>query len=238
MNNPAFSYKEIFSDFSIISGYKSRELIPLKCQHCDIVYLRTKKTIQDAYNKRKYNNFCSNTCSHAAQRLPSLTVICQCCGINFQKTVAQVKKTKKNFCSSKCFGTFMSMNKVSGTRRSKLELWLETQLLELYPSLTFHFNRKDTINSELDIYIPSLMLAFELNGIFHYEPIFGEEKLDKIQNNDSNKFQKCHKLNISLCVIDTSKQKTVNNKTSKKFLDIITKIINERIETPVGIKPT
>jgi len=49
----------------------------------------------------------------------------------------------------------------------------------LYPDLVIHFNKKDAINSELDIYIPSLKLAFELNGIFHYEPIFGKENFLK-----------------------------------------------------------
>ena len=38
----------------------------------------------------------------------------------------------------------------------------------------------EAINSELDVYVPSLNLAFELNGIFHYEPIYGEKKLNQI----------------------------------------------------------
>jgi hypothetical protein len=83
--------------------------------------------------------------------------------------------------------------------------------------------------SELDIYIPSLKLAFELNGIFHYEPIFGNEKLNKIQKNDNNKFLKCQEKNISLCIIDTSSQKYFKEQTSKKILDIIINIINQHL---------
>lgn len=100
---------------------------------------------------------------------------------------------------------------------------------ELYPNLIFHFNHKDTINSELDIYIPSLKLAFEINGIFHYEPIFGKNKLHQIQNNDNNKFQLCQKHNISLCIIDTSSQKYFKEQTSKKYLNIITNIIDQHL---------
>jgi hypothetical protein len=72
-------------------------------------------------------------------------------------------------------------------------------------------------------------LAFEMNGIFHYEPIFGQDKLEQIQNNDSNKFQKCQEKNISLCLIDTSGQKQFTEKSSQKYLDIIMNILNTRV---------
>jgi hypothetical protein len=81
----------------------------------------------------------------------------------------------------------------------------------------------------LDIYLPSLKLAFELNGIFHYEPIYGTEKLNQIQNNDNKKFKLCYKNEISLCIIDVSQQKYFKAQTSKKYLNIITTIINQNL---------
>lgn len=75
-----------------------------------------------------------------------------------------------------------------------------------------------------------MKLAFELNGIFHYEPIFGESKLNKIQQNDINKFQKCQENRISLCIIDTSSQKYVKEQTSIKFLNIIKEIIDNKLQ--------
>ena len=93
--------------------------------------------------------------------------------------------------------------------------------------MELHFNRKDAIGSELDIYIPSLKLAFELNGIFHYEPIYGDKKLNETQANDGNKFQACQAAGISLCVIDTSGQKYFKPASSQRFLDIITQIIEK-----------
>ena len=108
-------------------------------------------------------------------------------------------------------------------------MWLEEQLTKLYPVLEINFNKTNIINSELDIYIPSLKLAFELNGIFHYEPIYGKEKLDKTKNNDDRKFQICSKLGISLCVIDTHNVKYLKKERDKKFLDIIVKIIDGAI---------
>ena len=116
-----------------------------------------------------------------------------------------------------------------GIRRSKLEAWLEIKLIEQYPNFEIQFNRKDAINSELDIYIPSLKLAFELNGIFHYEPIYGNDKLNQIGNNDNRKFQACIERGIELCIIDTSTQKNFKEKSSKKFLDIITSFIDNKL---------
>jgi hypothetical protein len=141
------------------------------------------------------------------------------------KHKSKLKKTKHHFCSKSCAGKYSNSHKTKGTRSSKLEKWLAEKLVNLYPNLKFHFNRKDTINSELDIYIPSLKLAFELNGIFHYEPIFSKEKLDKIQNNDNRKMQACLEQGIELCIVDTSKQKYFKEQTSAQFLKIIQDII-------------
>ena len=85
------------------------------------------------------------------------------------------------------------------------------------------------IDAELDIYIPSLNLAFELNGIFHYEPIFGEKKLNSTKNNDKRKFQACLEKNIELCIIDTSTQKYFKENTSNIYLDIILKITDNKL---------
>jgi len=89
------------------------------------------------------------------------------------------------------------------------------------------FNDKTTINSELDIYFPDLKLAFELNGIFHYEPIFSQNKLDQIQNNDNRKFQACIEQGIELCIIDSSSLKYFKESNCKKYLDIIVNIISK-----------
>ena len=98
-----------------------------------------------------------------------------------------------------------------------------------YSNLDFIFNSKNAINSELDIYIPALNLAFELNGIFHYEPIYGVKKLTSIQNNDNRKFRACLEKGIELVIIDTSNQIYFKEKSSKKYLDIISNIINNKL---------
>jgi len=208
---------------------KPKDLLPCKCKQCNKTFKRTKHQIQTFLNPNHHatGDFCSKKCSGLNDRNKQI-VNCLNCSLTFEKPNDQIKRSPNHFCSRSCSTTYRNTHKSSGTRRSKLEFYLEEQLLSLYPNLEFHFNRKDTINSELDIYIPSLKLAFELNGIFHYEPIYGSDKLNQIQNNDTNKFQNCIEQQISLCVIDTSTLINFKPIKAKKYFDIIVNIINQR----------
>ena len=153
---------------------------------------------------------------------------CKNCNKEFFKIVSQIKKTINSFCCSSCAATFNNTHKTKGYRRSKFEIYLEQILPSKYPNLEFHFNRKDAINSELDIYIPTISLAFELNGVFHYEPIYGADKLKQIQNNDNRKFQACLERNIELCIIDVSAMEYFKIDKCQKYLNIITDIIEKK----------
>jgi hypothetical protein len=108
-------------------------------------------------------------------------------------------------------------------------VWLENQLLSTYPNLDIVYNGKETINSELDIYIPSLKLAFELNGIFHYEPIYGQDKLSATQNNDCRKFQACLEQGIEMVIMDVSSLKYFKPQNAEKYLNIIKKILDTKL---------
>ena len=207
---------------------KSRDKIPLECIKCNGNFFIEKHFI-DAVRKGSKEHtyeFCSKTCSDLSKR-KRVEVKCKECSISFIKKVYDIKKTKNNFCSRSCAAKYNNTHKIMGFRRSKLELWLEQQLKESYPKIDLHFNRKDAINSELDIYIPSLNLAFELNGVFHYKPIYGKNKLNKIKNNDLKKKRLCKNKNIKLHIINTSKQKTFKINHSFVFLKKIKQKINE-----------
>jgi hypothetical protein len=210
---------------------KSKDLLPCECKHCKKPFFRTKHTIQRFMNVNHHTNgdYCSKQCQGIASK-KGIKTNCINCNKEIFKLPKDIKKSKsKNlFCSRSCSASYNNSNKTTGTRRSKLEIYLENKLQELYPNLEFHFNGKDTIGSELDIYIPSLKLAFELNGVFHFEPIYGEKKLNQIKNNDNNKFQKCIENDISLCIIDTSSQTYFKEQTSIKFLNIITNVIKTK----------
>jgi hypothetical protein len=213
----------------VINLKRPFEKISLECPHCHKEFFKTKNEIQSKFgphNNRK-TLYCSHDCASNAQ-IKKQKVKCLQCSADFEKDLNQIKKCPNNFCSRSCAATYRNTHKITGNRRSKLEIWLEEKLKELYPNLEIKFNHKDVINSELDIYVPKLNIAFELNGIFHYEPIYGAEKLASIQNNDNRKFQACLEKGIELVIIDTSRQVYVKPKTSQKYLDIITKIIEQK----------
>lgn len=183
--------------------------------------------------------FCTKVCWGVSKtKNQTVTNPCGTCGTPVKRSLSQAKKSKSGhvFCNSRCSVNWSNSHKTKGTRRSKLEVWLEPILRAERPDLKILFNDKTSINSELDIYLPELKLAFELNGIFHYEPIYGDEKLASIQNNDSRKFQACLEQGIELCIIDTSSLVYFKEKSARKFLHIILMVIS-RVES-AGIEPT
>jgi hypothetical protein len=155
-------------------------------------------------------------------------VLCKQCNKEFYKRVSEIsKKNNMNFCTKSCFAIYNNKHRKTGTRRAKLEIWLEGQLNKMYPDIKFDYNKvDDKIGYELDIFIKNLKLGIELNGIYHYEPIFGVEKFNQKQRIDKEKIKLCNENSIKLIIIDTRSQKHFSPKTSQKFLDIITSEID------------
>jgi hypothetical protein len=177
-------------------------------------------------SKDHRSKFCSLSCSNFYRENNKAVKFkfCNVCKLSFKIQGANYL-SKKIYCSRSCAAKYNNRHKTVGIRRSKLEAWIESQLTLKYPNLSVEYN-KTTNGFELDIYIPNLRLAFELNGIFHYEPIYGIEKLERTKKNDVNKFQECQRLGISLCVLDTSKQKKFSKNSSIIYLEVIEKIIS------------
>lgn len=200
--------------------------IPIRCEYCDKISEKTKNTFNFWRGiDINYKTYCDLKCVQASNKQKRVKISCKNCKTSFEKR----ESLNRVFCSQSCSAFYNNTHKKTGTKISKLEIWLQTQLTQKYPNKKILFNDKQTINSELDIYFPELKIAFELNGIYHYEPIHGAELLQKIKNNDDRKFQACIERGIELCIIDTSHQKSFKEKTSKIYLDIICSVL-ERAE--------
>lgn len=208
---------------------KSNDKLKCECYNCKNDFFIQKKHIKGFLNKTVINviKFCSRKCDYES-RIKKVEFNCSECSEIILRTPRQIENDSKSgnvFCNSSCAAKYNNQHKKTGTRRSKLEFWIEEQLKRRY-KFEIIFNGKESINSELDIYIPSLKLAFELNGIFHYEPIYGDKKLESIKNNDERKFQACLEKGIEFCIIDTSGSIKFKPERDKKYLDIIENIIN------------
>jgi len=204
----------------------STTLVP--CLTCNTMF--QKRTI-DVNRSKTGHHFCSYKCVDAYKSKNGTTrVKCITCNADVVRRNAEIKKSKSgnNFCSKSCAATYNNKHKTFGTRRSKLEEWLEKKLTTQYPYLDIQFNSKQAIGSELDIFIPSLNLAIELNGIFHYIPVFGNQKLSSIQRNDSIKIEECIKHKIELLIIDTSHMKYLTEVRVTPILNQICKLIESK----------
>ena len=97
-------------------------------------------------------------------------------------------------------------------------------LLKLeFPHLDLLPNDKNMLNGyEVDIAIPSLKIAIEWNGIVHFQPIYGKEKLTNIQMRDKEKSELAAEKGINLIVIpDLVSTKTYVKETFLKIKQFI-----------------
>lgn len=157
------------------------------------------------------------------------TLTCAQCNKEFERSARQISSakshnTKNSFCTKSCAVSHQNKHQVQGQRTSKVERWVQTRVTETFPTLPVDFNKKDTIESELDIYVPSLKLAFELNGITHYKAIFGEDRFLGEQKSDQEKRDKCKALGIELVEVDVSKIKDF--KKSVPFMLAVDKVLS------------
>ena len=226
------SMKPLFTEADFKNAM-SCDKLPCECASCDSVFYTTKRNIMSYINPndKMKGDFCSLKC-YGNYRKQIIEVECSNCGKKIYKTIYNSKKSKSGnlFCSTSCSAKYNNTHKTNGYRRSKLEIYIEDQLTIMYPNMSIDYNKTDAINSELDIFIPSLKLAFELNGIFHYEPIYGEVKLGQIQNNDNRKFQACIEREIELCIIDSSGLKRFKKERGEEYLNIIVNIISNKLK--------
>lgn len=212
---------------------KSNDLIELYCIVCNSSFFKPKgklltenKQIEKGKIKNKFL-YCSKECTNL-NRQEGTYINCMQCNKLVYKSPSQLKAHKHHFCNSSCSTSYNNKFR-KPNYISKLEKLAQKILTSKYPDLKFNFNNRTEIGLELDIYIPSLRLAFELNGIYHYEPIYGIDKFNKVVDRDKQKYKICRENNISLCVINTSSQKRVTEKSSQKYLDIIFNIIEQNL---------
>jgi hypothetical protein len=172
-----------------LEQFKSNDNLVFTCKYCNKESDRSVKNIKKSIVLK--GEVRCQKCAYNCFSLNKGTIITQCnnCNKNIKTKLSTQKKSKTGlfFCSSSCAASYNNTHKTHGHRRSKMEVFIEEQIRINYPELLLVCNEKTVINSELDFYFPKLKFAIELNGILHYEPIYGDKKFNQIQNNDNKK---------------------------------------------------
>lgn len=221
----------MFTDLEFKNA-KSKDPLPCKCQQCGKTFYSQKHNIQ-SYIKRlknnpktKYGFYCCSKCATKSMTLKQL-VPCNQCGKQIYKALSEIQK--HNFCNRSCSAIYNNTHKNNGCYRSSIEHYVEEYLLQNYNDLTIIFNDRLLCNGyELDIYIPKLHLAIELNGIIHYKPIYGLKKLKHTQYKDYCKKLYCQMNNVKLMVIDISNINHFTDEYKTKVLNLVFSIINTK----------
>ena len=166
----------------------------------------------------KVQVYCSKECMYIDRQKPSI----KCTGCD------QLIRWNRKFCSSSCSTSYNNKNRNYGYRQSAIEQHLANELIKA--GHTVICNSKDYIGSELDIFLPKLNKAIEVNGVFHYKPIYGEKKLKQIQTNDKLKIIECNKHGINLLVLDVSDQNQFTEANSKVYLNKVIQWVDREAE--------
>lgn len=121
--------------------------------------------------------------------------------------------TKCTACNDKALKRSITYNRKRGmlpAGQSKDELLIVDYLDKYYPSIDYVRNTRRVITStltnaplELDLFIPDLNIAFEIDGPMHRTPCYGEDRLQAQVINDNIKDEVCKAKGISLFRINT-----------------------------------
>lgn len=199
------------------------------CFNCNKSFTKIPSRMNNRKQKPKITHYCSLKCL-TEHNTVNLQIKCKWCGKSKIVNHAKLKKSKSGnmFCNQSCAASYNNTQRRK-SRRSKCEIILFNMLCAEFSNIEFLPNNKSMLNGyEIDIAVPSLNLGIEWNGIVHYKPIYGEEKLLKIQTIDQKKIHIAAEQNINLIIIPDLVSTT--SKISEAYHQIcsIIKEISER----------
>lgn len=159
--------------------------VQTKCDHCSMLFPNS-----------------GNLGRHKKERIRTR---CSYCDQPLCKDRKHLRNSKSGrmYCSQSCSALHRhKMGWCDAKVRSKPEIMLFEALVERFPNLTIIPNDKVVLDGlEMDIYVKEAKLCVEWNGRYHYEPIYGDEKFLKRQENDIKKSLLCREKGIRMLVI-------------------------------------
>jgi hypothetical protein len=222
------------------------ERITFKCSLCNkgVTRLKSGEKFLEKYNKYG-DRFCSISCRtkfwknirNPVEKVLGLT--CSLCNSDLPaRSKNHVGKNKNNlfFCNKNCYMEYVSIFKPKwlggarkATRRSKIELEVEEFLKSNLKEISIEFNNRTKLNGlEIDIFLPDFSFGIELDGIFHFQPILGEEIFSKTQERHIRKVNLCDLLGLEIIYLDITKVTRKKDERIKLCEEVLS-IIKDRL---------
>ena len=202
-----------------VTGIVRCEMISLICGYCKSNFKIRKNTYDGLIKNGNKNFYCNAQCYANSLKLDKIKVNCNNCKKELEKLPYQLNELNIYYCTKKCFW------KGFERKRSKLEIYLESKIKEFFPDLKFITNDREICNGfELDFYFFELDFAIEINGIYHYKNIHGNNSLKNVQHHDKLKNQICKEKNIKLYTIKSIEDfagKGIKHRDWKIFKNIL-----------------
>jgi hypothetical protein len=101
------------------------------------------------------------------------------------------------------------------------------ELTIIYPEREILYNNRELLGGlEIDIFVVDIKLAIELNGVFHYKPIHGQDRLIRCQQSDQIKESLCWQKGYELVVVNNCFINYFNEDLGRIVLDKVVGIID------------
>jgi len=210
-------------DFPLVKVAETTKMY--QCRNCGIDVRPTAAQKWKLKNKLIDGIFCSRSCKAAGSRRRH-TAECAVCGKSITRQLSQLKKSKsgKIFCSPRCGTIWSNWKGPKFKERSILERAIGEELVDLFPDLKIHLGDISPIDSSVDIWIPELKLAIEINGPHHYEPLRGDiSAYISTVKNDLRKIRQAQTAGVSLYVLNARRFK--GKRAFAKYFPQVAKLV-------------
>lgn len=212
------------------TNYTNKKIL-VKCDKCGNDFKKYEK--QMLYTDK---NFCSSACNgefYAETKIKKIELVCPVCKCIFLRRPCYINYKKRFhanlFCSRKCTGYKLEKNitkiKIEYPklkRRSQIEYFIEEKIKNNFSDLSVYYNGS-YYGYELDLYFPFYNISIELNGPFHYIPIYSEESLIYTINRDKIRAHLCFEHNVTLHTIKLGRTRSIKEK--EYYWEIVKNII-------------